>query len=320
MGAHRSLQARSVSILNMIRIPEPDHIPQGLGYEGRALVRPGDEVVDQGIFFDLGTLVSRRSILAVLGLGAGSALLAACASPTIAGSSSTGTATGEIPDETAGPYPGDGSNGVNVLEDAGIVRSDITSSLAGGATAAGVPMALTLTILDQANGNKPFEGVAVYVWHCDSQGRYSLYSDGVTDETYLRGVQIADAEGNVTFDSIFPACYSGRWPHIHFEIYPDADAITDSTNAIATSQVALPEATCAAVYALADYEGSTQNLSQVSLASDMVFGDDSGVSQLGTVTGDVTGGYRVSLVARVDTTTVPTGSSGPDGGQGVPPS
>jgi protocatechuate 3,4-dioxygenase beta subunit len=299
----------------MNRIPEAERTPQGLGYEGRALVRPRDEVVDQGIFFDLGTLVSRRSILTVLGLGAGSALLAACASPSVTASPTSGTSTGEIPDETAGPYPGDGSNGVNVLQDAGIVRSDITSSLGNGTAAAGVPMALTLTILNQADGDKPFEGVAVYVWHCDAAGRYSLYSDGVTDETYLRGVQIADTAGNVTFSSIFPACYSGRWPHIHFEVYPDADSITDSANAIATSQVALPEAVSTAVYALPEYDGSSQNLSQVSLATDNVFGDDSGALQLGTVTGDVSTGLQVSLVARVDTTTVPRAGAAPGGGQ-----
>jgi protocatechuate 3,4-dioxygenase beta subunit len=58
---------------------------------------------------------------------------------------------------------------------------------------------------------------------------------------YLRGVQIADEQGRVTYNSIFPACYSGRWPHIHFEVYPDQASITNSTAAIATSQVALPQ-------------------------------------------------------------------------------
>ena len=68
-----------------------------------------------------------------------------------------------------------------------------------------------------------------------------MYSDGVTDQNYLRGVQVADSTGMVRFTSIFPACYDGRWPHIHFEVYPDQASITDSTSAIATSQVALPQ-------------------------------------------------------------------------------
>jgi protocatechuate 3,4-dioxygenase beta subunit len=71
-------------------------------------------------------------------------------------------------------------------------------------------------IQDLANGGAPFAGVAVYVWQCDREGRYSMYSEGAQDQNYLRGVQIADAEGRVRFTSIFPACYSGRWPHIHF--------------------------------------------------------------------------------------------------------
>ena len=83
------------------------------------------------------------------------------------------------------------------------------------------------------------------------------------------------------FTSIFPACYAGRWPHIHFEVYPDAASITDADNAIATSQVALPEDACRQVYAQPGYEQSVTNLSEVSLAGDNVFGDDGGASQLG---------------------------------------
>ncbi|WP_423919687.1 intradiol ring-cleavage dioxygenase [Frigoribacterium sp. 2-23] len=324
----------------MPRIPEPQHTPDGPAYEGRLLARADEEVVDQGVAFDIGTLVTRRRVLGLLGLGAGSLALAACTSvvggsgagaPTATGTptgsatggSGTGTSdalpAGEIPDETAGPYPGDGSNGPDILEQSGIVRSDIRTSLDGGTTAAGVPIALDLTVLDMANGDVPFANAAVYVWHCDAAGRYSMYSDGITDETYLRGVQVADASGTVRFTSIFPACYSGRWPHIHFEVYPDVDSITDATNAVATSQLALPEAECRTVYALSDYSGSTKNLSQVTLASDNVFSDDSGALQLPVVTGDATSGYRLALTARVDTRTAPEAGSAPGGGGGRAP-
>ena len=312
------------------RIPEPDRTPDGPAYEGRLLDRADDEVVDQGVAFDLRTLVSRRSVLSLIGLGAGSVVLAACTSAggsNATGASSSATASagatggasgtlpaGEIPDETAGPYPGDGSNGADVLERSGIVRSDIRSSLDGGTTAAGVPITLTMTVLDMANGDVPFTDVAVYVWHCDAAGGYSMYSDGITDETYLRGVQVADASGTVTFSSVFPACYSGRWPHIHFEVYPDVGSITDSTNAIATSQLALPDDACRTVYALSDYDGSTANLAQVSLANDNVFSDDSGALQLPTVTGDATSGYALALTVRVDTGTAPTAGAAPGGG------
>ncbi len=337
-------------------------------FEGRPLPRPDEEVVDQGLGFDLRTLLDRRQMLRAVGLGALAIGLAACdagsttgtTGPTgSTGSTTTGTAgsvaggagssttsasgsavtgggsdTGsaaaagldEIPDETAGPYPGDGSNGPDVLHQSGIVRSDIRSSFGGSSgTAEGVPMTLELTIRDLANGGAAFPGVAVYVWHCDRAGAYSMYTQGVTDQNYLRGVQIADAAGAVRYTSIFPACYSGRWPHIHFEVYPDQGSITDAASAIATSQVALPADACAAVYAQPGYEQSVTNMSGMSLATDNVFGDDGGVRQVGTVTGDVTDGLHVALTVGVDTTTAPTGGAGPSrdgtgsGPVGAPP-
>ena len=323
------------------RIPEPDRTPQGPSYEGRLLVRPDDEVVDQGAGFDLRTLLSRRAIFGVLGLGAGAAVLAACA-PAATGASKTTTPTatptadptsaptdptalpsGEIPDETAGPYPGDGSNGPDVLAESGIVRSDIRTDVGGSDPVDGVPLTFTLRLTDMADGDAPFAGAAVYAWHCDALGRYSMYSEGVEDRTWLRGVQTADADGQVTFTSVVPGCYAGRWTHIHFEVYPDVDAIDDSANAIATSQLALPESALTPVYAGAAYSGSARNLAQTSIASDGIFGDDGGALQIATVTGDVTSGYTASLTVRVDTATAPTGggmSGGPGGpGGGEPP-
>jgi protocatechuate 3,4-dioxygenase beta subunit len=305
----------------------PEHHLAGT-YEGRVLPRPHEELVDQGLRFDVDTLLSRRRMLAFLGtatLG-----LAACGRDSSGSSSAAtaSTASGEIPDETAGPYPGDGSNGPDVLEESGIVRSDIRSSF-GGFTgrAEGAPMTLQLTLTDLANGGAPFEGAAVYVWHCSREAGYSLYSDGVQDQNYLRGVQSADADGAVRFTSIFPACYDGRWPHIHFEVYPDESAITDSANAIATSQVALPQDVCEQVYAEEGYEASVSNVSRLSLDGDNVFGDDGGASQLAAVTGNVSTGYTVTLAVGVDTTTSPRGGglsgdgvpSGVPGGRGGPP-
>ena len=105
----------------------------------------------------------------------------------------------------------------------------------------------------------------------------------------------------MTFASVFPACYPGRWPHIHVEVYPDQASITDSAKTIATSQVALPKDVCDTVYATDGYAASVANLSRVSLTNDNVFGDDAGIHQLGTVTGSVAAGYAVSLVVGVDT-------------------
>ena len=295
-------------------------------FEGRTLPRPEDEVVDQGLGFDVGTLLGRRQMLRALGLGAASLSLAACGVGSTGTPSSSATTTGttartigEIPDETAGPYPGDGSNGPDVLEQSGIIRSDLRSSFgASSGTAQGVPMDLELTIKDLASDGAPFAGVAVYVWHCNAAGEYSMYSAGSTDQNYLRGVQIADATGTVTFTSIFPACYSGRWPHIHFEVYPDQASITDVSSVLATSQVALPQDACDQVYAQAGYESSVANLAEVSLQSDNVFGDDAAAGQLATVSGDVSSGFSVSLTVGVDTATTPAGggSAPPAGGPG----
>ncbi|QYM64917.1 intradiol ring-cleavage dioxygenase [Microbacterium sp. Se5.02b] len=310
-------------------IPEPTQTPDGPAYEGRLLDRADEEVVDQGAAFDIRTLMSRRGVLGLAGIGLGAVVLAACAPAASAGSSSTpspsassgtpadGSSVAEIPDETAGPYPGDGSNGPDVLEDSGIVRQDIRSSIDGAATADGVPLTFRLQVIDLANGAVPFAGVAVYAWHCTAQGEYSMYSSGLEDVTYLRGVQVADAEGTVAFTSIFPGCYSGRWPHIHFEVYPDVESITDSTTAIATSQLALPEAACTAVYGDPAYDGSADNLGRITLESDNVFGDDAGALQVATVAGSVSAGYTATLVVGVDTATVPSSSSAP-GGQGGP--
>ena len=199
-----------------------------------------------------------------------------------------------------GPYPGDGSNGPDVLGESGVVRQDIRSSFGSSSTvAAGVPLTIRLAILDLASDCAPLAGAAVYLWHCDQEGRYSLYSSGVEGENYLRGVQAAGDDGIVTFTSIFPACYSGRWPHIHFEVFSSLEAATDDANKIATSQVALPEDVCTEVYATEGYEQSVQNMGGVSLARDMVFGDDGGEQQLGAVHGSMADGLTVDLAVPV---------------------
>ena len=203
-----------------------------------------------------------------------------------------------IPEETQGPFPGDGSNGPNVLNASGVVRSDIRSSFAGlVGTADGVPLTVVLNIVS-ATTCAALAGRAVYLWQCDRPGRYSLYSTGVTNQNYLRGVQEADANGRVTFTSIFPGCYQGRWPHIHFEVYPSLTSAANVANRSATSQIALPKATCDLVYATSGYEASVTNLAPLSLASDMVFSDSSAL-ELATITGTVASGLTATLTVAV---------------------
>jgi protocatechuate 3,4-dioxygenase beta subunit len=298
---------------------------------------PADEVAlhdqlaepDRGLVYDLSTLIDRRQVLKLAGfttISAGLMSITGCApgatgspfSSAATGAPATGASAGAsasdvaavsasgdascavIPEETAGPYPGDGSNGPNVLAQSGIVREDITSSFGTSTTkAAGVPLTIKLTIQDAANGCVPLTGAAVYLWHCDQAGNYSLYSQPAANENYLRGVQATDGSGVVTFRSIFPACYQGRWPHIHFEVYSNLEAATDEANKIATSQIALPKDACDLVYANAGYESSIRTMSGVSLESDNVFRDDGGLHELGTMTGDVASGMTVALTVPV---------------------
>ncbi len=211
----------------------------------------------------------------------------------------TSTSTcSKTPEETEGPYPGDGSNGPNVLTSSGVNRTDIRSSFAGlSGTAAGVPLNIVLTIVSSTTC-APLAGAAVYLWHCDREGRYSLYTSGVTNQNYLRGVQAADANGRVTFQSIYPGCYAGRWPHIHFEVYPNLTAAQSVRNKTATSQIALPKASNDLAYAVAGYEQSVRNAAQITLATDGIFRDGSSL-ELATMTGDASTGFTATLTVAV---------------------
>ncbi|MGW0469943.1 intradiol ring-cleavage dioxygenase [Streptomyces coeruleorubidus] len=260
---------------------------------------------DRGLSYDLPVLARRRMIR--LMAGASLIPLMGCTTEektpasSASSSSSSSAACAEIPEETAGPFPGDGSNGVNVLKESGVVRSDIRKSFgdSAGGTAEGVPLTITLTVVDAASGcGTPKRGAAVYVWHCDRDGAYSLYSDGVTEENYLRGVQETDDKGQVTFTSVFPGCYPGRWPHVHFEVYgslTDATAATSITN---TSQLAFPKDVCDAVYATDGYGDSVRNLSSLSLEDDGIF-SDSHERQLAAMTGSAGDGYTATLTVPV---------------------
>ena len=221
----------------------------------------------------------------------------------------------ELPTETAGPYPGDGSNGPDVLEESGIERRDLTSSIEGGGSVTGTPMTLTMNLIDISNNNAPLTGAAVYVWHCSPQGEYSMYSDGVTGETWLRGVQVTDSNGQVSFDSLVPGYYTGRWPHIHCEVFTSIDDITDATNNVLTSQIVVPEDVARAVYEQSEYNGSTRNLDRITLETDNVF-SDGWDAQTPSVTGSVVDGYAVSIDVPVDPTTKSQAAAAPMPGQG----
>lgn len=264
-----------------------------------------DDDHDRGLTYDLQMmtqLVERRRALKWFAGAGTAALIASCSSgssddsttatvvtttatatptPTATATATTSTASCIAdPAETAGPYPADGTNSAsgstsNALTVSGIVRSDIRPSFISSTTVAtGVQVVLTLTLIDVNASCAPLAGFAIYLWHCDRNGNYSLYTAAA--ESYLRGVQVTDANGQATFTTIFPGCYDGRYPHIHFEIFSSLAAATGGKYALLTSQLALPAAACATVYAdTTTYPSSKSNFAKVSTASDNVFGDNS---------------------------------------------
>ncbi len=289
-----------------------------------ALIQPVDDAIQPTADHVHFASIARRHALGWLA-GAGTmALLTACGSdpggnptviPPTPTPSPTPTATPtpsptptpavcvRTPSETTAPYPADGTNATsgsinNVLTQSGVVRSDIRASFVGSATvAAGVRLTLTITLLNNGAGCAPLGSYALYIWHADAQGRFSLYT--IPGETYLRGVQPADANGKVTFTTIVPGCIAGRYPHIHVALFPTVGSASVGANAVFATQLILPASLCSAVYAdAATYPGALANFNAISLASDPVFGDnttDQNTSRTLVATGSVAAGYAAEV-------------------------
>lgn len=252
----------------------------------------------------------RRSLLAALGALGGTALLSRCGPASTTNDAGADTASGAeasaatdsaaaeagtchtIASETTGPYP----DTMGMLSNAAFGRSNIKEDRAGTA------LRLVLTILDAATC-APLVGARVMVWHCDKEGVYSEYANsmnaGSTSTTYLRGWQDTDANGQVTFETIFPGWYLPRATHVHVEVFNPASLSAPKK----VTQLGFPEEVNRAVYAQsAPY---TRGQNQSSNDTDQVFGgtvtatgdgDGGGHAyQLAAVTGNVTSGYVATL-------------------------
>lgn len=241
------------------------------GFARRVLIR---RVLTAGVFLGLGSMVKSFAARTSLCVAA--------------------------PQETAGPFPADGTGGQgaeppNVLSNAGCVRSDIRSSFAAStAVAPGVPLQVTLCLVNAGDACKPLSGCAVYLWNCNRDGEYSLYGRGIENENYLRGVQFSDSNGYVRFTTIFPACYPGRYPHLHLEVFKSDTLPLTRSSRLLTTQLRVPREACVQVYENASgYERSAAEFQNVN-DRDMVF-DSSSDAELAMQTlalsGDAARGY-----------------------------
>jgi protocatechuate 3,4-dioxygenase beta subunit len=262
----------------------------------------------------LNTAASRRQSLRWLFAGAAAVPLHGCgggatgttgsSAATASSTPTTSAACSVIPEETGGPFPADGSNAskgqvANALTLSGIVRKDIRWSVAGASgVAMGVLLTIRLKLVNVAASCGTATGATVYLWHCDRDGNYSMYASAISGENYLRGVQEADADGYVSFTTVFPGCYDGRMPHVHFEVYPTLAKATSAANRVKTSQFTFPLATLNEVYTATGYGPSVSNLARISYATDNVFSDGTAL-QMASISGDIVNGYVADLTVGV---------------------
>ena len=242
----------------------------------------------------MGSFVGRRQALTFLTMASTAALLSACGGS--GDNTPTPTPTPTPPPtptptptpacvvtkaEVAGPFPADGSNVAtppaptsNVLANTGVTRADVRASfITSTAITPGVGCALTLTLLNSNAACAPLVGYAVYIWSANAQGQYSLY--GAPAETWLRGVQVTNSAGQVTFTTIIPGVETGRFPHFHIEVFATAASATSGAQAILTTQLIVPQTVAQSTYTdPTNYGGQATKLATVSLAADPVFGDN----------------------------------------------
>ncbi len=205
------------------------------------------------------------------------------------GSGSAGTTTSTngtctvAPTETEGPFP--------TKVPASYVRSDITDGRNG------YKMTAKINIGNLNNSCAALAGAIVDIWHCDAEGNYSEYGGTGMQSTnyqavhFLRGRQITDANGLVTFTSIFPGWYNGRATHIHVHVYNAAGISLNVT------QIAFPEGAGTSVALVNGYNkglsGYTYN------NADNVFSDDKTGVQIATVTGTIATGFDLAFKLNV---------------------
>ena len=262
----------------------------------------------------IGRILTRREVLVFLGAAGTAVTFAACAPGATANPSSQAASTapsgasmgaGATASQTAiatsselagtpscivkpalteGPY----------FVDEKLRRSDIVASADGTNVRTGVPLTLAFGVSTvAASGCAPLANALVDVWHCDAVGSYSDITAGgngnTTGQNWLRGYQLTDSNGKVSFKSIYPGWYQGRTVHIHFKIRTDAGA---SGGTDFTSQLFFDDAISDAVFANAPY--STKGSRGVRNDGDSIYGQAGGQLTL-ALAGDAGSGFTATF-------------------------
>jgi protocatechuate 3,4-dioxygenase beta subunit len=252
---------------------------------------------------------SRRQALTGLATaGAGVALAAtpaaAATAPTPAHTPTSGMCR-MTPQSIEGPY----------YIDPKLVRSDIREGKAG------VPLTVTFQVLNGADC-APLPGARVDIWHADATGVYSGYAhqgaDGKTDtkgQSYLRGTQMADADGVVRFRTVYPGWYAGRTTHLHFKVFLDSKTVL-------MGQMYFPDALSEFLYTTVRPYCDRGLVRDMVNATDPIAASDDGDHACYAAVKEEKDGYVASLVLGVDRqgqTKAGFGPGGPPGGPGGPP-
>jgi protocatechuate 3,4-dioxygenase beta subunit len=219
-------------------------------------------------------LFTRREAIGAVS-AAGAALAFGCgdtptspSSTTASAPTSTNSACAVTPSETIGPFPS--------LVD--LLRSDIREGKSGAL------LTLTIRVVNATNGCAPVPNANVEIWHVDAAGDYSQYGTQAT-QTFLRGIQTSNSNGEVTFTTIYPGWYQGRATHIHVEV-------TLGGRSVKATQIAFPEAINNSVHTSGVY--ASRGTNPMSNLSDGIF-SDSLSSEIVTPTGNVAGGYSATF-------------------------
>ena len=183
------------------------------------------------------------------------------------------------PKETRGPFP--------IKSPAELMRANIVADRQG------IALLINLKI-QESESCKPLSKVLVDIWHCDAEGHYSEYGGirlqeiDYTNVSFLRGRQTTDANGDVSFISIFPGWYPGRAPHIHVDVLQDGKILL-------STQVAFPEESTAEVYSSRGYQGKEDTSNE----KDGVFRNSLAGNMADSVSGNLSDGFTLSKVITV---------------------